>query len=416
MTRHKAKARWGLLFALMLIIGGVGWRFTSNPAFQDRWLWRWERLRVYAQGILDPVEPPPTPLPAPAIAVTRHPTPTASPTLEGGTPLSPTSTPTPFSLPAAVTLPAPRWERQDINNCGPAALAMYLRYYGWEGDQFDISALVKPQRDDRNVNVDELAYYVRTRAGWLNIEYRVGGNLTLLKRLLAAGLPVMIEESFYFESPFYPNDDLWAAHYNLLTAYDDATQTFTSQNSYYGANLSVGYDELQKEWQVFNYLYILVFRPDQAQTVRDILGEDWDVAVNRQKALDLAQSETQTDPQNAFAWFNLGTNLVYFERYPEAALAYDQARQLGLPQRMYRYQFGPFLAYFHTGRMDDLMAIVEYALKRTPNSEEALLWRGWAHYRKGNIQQAVQDFRAALEQNPTYVDAQYALNFVLNNP
>ncbi len=416
MTRHKAKARWGLLFALMLIIGGVGWRFTSNPAFQDRWLWRWERLRVYAQGILDPVEPPPTPLPAPAIAVTRHPTPTASLTLEGGTPLSPTSTPTPFSLPAAVTLPAPRWERQDINNCGPAALAMYLRYYGWEGDQFDISALIKPQRDDRNVNVDELAYYVRTRAGWLNIEYRVGGDLTLLKRLLAAGLPVLIEESFYFESPFYPNDDLWAAHYNLLTAYDDATQTFTSQNSYYGANLSVGYDELQKEWQVFNYLYILFFRPDQTQTVRDILGEDWDVAVNRQKALDLAQSETQTDPQNAFAWFNLGTNLVYFERYPEAALAYDQARQLGLPQRMYRYQFGPFLAYFHTGRMDDLMAIVEYALKRTPNSEEALLWRGWAHYRKGELQQAVQDFRAALEQNPTYVDAQYALNFVLNNP
>jgi tetratricopeptide (TPR) repeat protein len=257
---------------------------------------------------------------------------------------------------------------------------------------------------------------VRTRAGWLNIEYRVGGDLVLLKRLLAAGFPVMVEESFYFESPFYPNDDLWAAHYNLLTGYDEATQTFISQNSFYGADQRVTYADLQKEWQVFNYLYLLVFRPDQTQTLQQLLGENWDVEQNRQKALDLAQRETQADPQNAFAWFNLGTNLVYFERYAEAALAYDQARQIGLPQRMYRYQFGPFLAYFHSGRLDDLMAIVEYALKRTPNSEEALLWRGWAHYRQGKIKAALDDFRAALEQNPNYADAQYALNFVLNNP
>ena len=29
--------------------------------------------------------------------------------------------------------------------------------------------------------------------------------------------------------------------------------------------------------------------------------------------------------------------------------------QCGLPQRMLRYQFGPFFAYFHTGRIDDLL-------------------------------------------------------------
>ena len=410
------KKKWWLFVSLTILFVGIGMSYLGDPTFQNRWLWRWERLRVYAQGILDPVEPPPTPLPQPAIAVTRHPTPAQTSHLSLAPQPTPTSTSTPLVLPDAVTLPAPRWERQDINNCGPAALAMYLRYYGWEGDQFDIAGLVKPQRADRNVNVDELAYYVRTRAGWLNIEYRVGGDLTLLKRLLAAGFPVLIEESFYFETPFYPNDDLWAAHYNLLTGYDDATETFISQNSFYGANLQVSYANLQKNWQTFNYLYILVFRPDQTQTIRELLGEDWDIEVNRQKALELAQNESQSDPQNAFAWFNLGTNLVYFERYPEAALAYDQARQIGLPQRMYRYQFGPFLAYFHTGRIDDLMAIVEYALKRTPNSEEALLWRGWAHYRQGKFQEAVADFHAALEQNPTYLDAQYALNFVLNNP
>ena len=58
---------------------------------------------------------------------------------------------------------------------------MYLRFYGWEGDQETITEVIKPFREDRNVNVEELAYYVRNYAGWLKIEYRVGGDLETLK-------------------------------------------------------------------------------------------------------------------------------------------------------------------------------------------------------------------------------------------
>ena len=57
--------------------------------------------------------------------------------------------------------------------------------------------MVKPLAEDRNVNPEELVYYVRTHAGWLNAEFRVGGDIELLKQLVAAGFPVMIEESFY---------------------------------------------------------------------------------------------------------------------------------------------------------------------------------------------------------------------------
>ena len=112
----------------------------------------------------------------------------------------------------------------------------------------------------------------------------------------------------------------------------------------------------------------------------------------------------------------MGTNLVYFDRYMEAAAAYDTARKLGLPQRMLRYQFGPFLAYFNGGRLDDLLALTEYALQRTPNSEEAMLWQGWGLYRKGKTADAIADWRKALQANSTYQDAIYALNFVGANP
>jgi tetratricopeptide (TPR) repeat protein len=316
----------------------------------------------------------------------------------------------------SASLPAPAWEKQDWNNCGPAALAMYLRFYGWEGDQYTISDLLKPVREDRNVNVEELAYYARTRAGWLQTQYRVGGDLQLLKTFIAAGIPVMIESSFFFDAPYWPNDDLWAAHYLLVTAYDEVEGTFNVQDTFRHPDRKMDSATLDDYWRTFNRVYMLIYLPEQEATVQSILGPHWDLDFNRQGALEAAQAEIEADPENAFAWFNLGTNLVYFERYNEAAQAYDQARELGLPQRMLRYQFGPFLAYFHAGRTEELLTLTEYALQRTPNSEEALLWRGWGRYRQGDSAGAIADFRAALESNPNSLDAQYALDYVIENP
>ena len=293
---------------------------------------------------------------------------------------------------------------------------MYLRYYGWGGNQEDIASLLKPLSADRNVNVEELIYYVRTRAGWLNAEFRVGGDIQLLKSFLAAGLPVMIEEGFIMAESYWPNDDRWAGHYLLLTAYNDATQTFTGQDSFRGPDLEFTYEALDKNWQAFNRVYIILYPADQAGTVETLLRENWDPNANRQHALELAQAETEAEPDNAYTWFNLGSNLVYFERYGEAARAYDTARNLGLPQRMLRYQFGPFFAYFFSGRNADLLALTEYALEVTPNSEETLLWKGWGLYREGKQVEAIESFQAALVENPNYQDAQYALDFVIQNP
>jgi tetratricopeptide (TPR) repeat protein len=98
-----------------------------------------------------------------------------------------------------------------------------------------------------------------------------------------------------------------------------------------------------------------------------------------------------------------------------AAVSYDKARQLGLPQRMLRYQFSPFIAYFNAGRTDELMTLTDYALSRTPNSEEALLWKGWGQLRLGKKTEAIDSFNAALKAHPGYADALYALNFANNN-
>ena len=409
----------GLILVALLIFGGLLYQI---PAINSRLSWRFDVAKTYLRNVINPVGQMPTPLPQPVAAVTSYPTvtPTDQPTdlapVDPSPELTPTQILTPTPLPQSINLGSPPWEKQTPNNCGPATLSLYLHTHNWDGNQTDISNLLKPQTADRNVNVEELVHYVRNHAGWLNAEFRVGGDIDLLKSFLAAGLPIMIEEGFLFEEPYWPNDDLWAGHYLLLTGYDQATQTFIAQDTFLGPDRLVSYQSVAENWQAFNYAYIMVYRPDQEELVQSLLGENWDVDSNRGQALELAESETSLEPKNPYTWFNLGSNLVYFERYNEAAQAYDTARQIGLPQRMLRYQFGPYFAYFFSGRNDDLLALTEYALQRTPNSEESLLWRGWGRYRAGDSFKAIDDFNAALEENPFYEDAKYALDYVTANP
>jgi len=407
----------------VILTAGLAALFLSAAlVYQIPWVhvrasWRLDLAMTYLRGVIYPAENMPrpdlpaaeAPLPTPVVVNTRESTRQASP----ATPI-PSATPAPTlpPLPPSASLPPPAYERQDMNDCGPATLSLYLRMYGWKGTQYDISALIKPQPADRNVNVEELVWYVRTRVGWLSVQYRVGGTIETLKRFLAAGIPVVIEETFKMDAAYWPHDDLWAGHYLLLTGYNDAASAFITQDTYYGANRTVDYNSLDRNWEAFNRVFILVYRPDQEEQVKGLLGPDWDVDTNRQRALQSASEQASANPQDAFAWFNAGTNLVYFERYDEAAHAYDTARAIGLPQRMLRYQFGPFIAYFHAGRIDDLMALTEYALQRTPNSEEALVWRGWALYRKGDVPGAAESFRKALQYHPDYQDAVYGLNYI----
>jgi tetratricopeptide (TPR) repeat protein len=379
------------------------WRFDKAEGIVRGWLYPGDTLPSMAAA-------------APARLPTARPSPTPTAT-DSGQAAAPAAAPSPTStpLPDHVQLAAPAWEKQDWNNCGPATLALQLRYFGWQGDQFEISDLLKPDRGDKNVNIDELAYYVRTRAGWLNAEFRVGGDFASLERLLAAGYPVMVEKGFLLDE----NDGGggWAGHYLLLTGYDRTERLFTVQDTNPttgGADRVIGYQALDSGWREFNRVYLVLFLPQDQQEIEALLGPDADLAENRQRAIETARQEIEAGPEDAYAWFNLGTNLVYFERYGEAAGAFDQALSLGLPWRFTRYQFGPYLAYFHMGRHEDVIELADATLYRTSKAEESLLWRGWARMQQGDRNGAAADFRAALGVNPNYLDAQYALDYLLS--
>jgi tetratricopeptide (TPR) repeat protein len=402
--------RRSLVLAVVAALAVGGLLIMQMPAARSRIEWRLEVWSTYLRNAIDPVGPMPTPLPStPVHTATAEPsTPTAM------IPVRATATATELPLPAQASLTAPEYERQGINNCGPATLAMMLRMYGWEGDQYDIAQIIKPIDKDRNVNPEELRYFILNEAGWLRAEYRVAGDIELLKRLLAANYPVLIEAATTIDpqDSLGPSDDLWAAHYLLVTAYDDATQSVTAHDPLRGPDRLIPYQQLMEDWKPFSYLYMVIYSPDDEPEVATILGEAWDADANRLKALGIAQAATAADPEDGFAWFNLGSALVYFERYQEAAQAFDTSFTLGLPLRMTRYQFWPFVAYYNSDRIDYLLQLTEntYKIINGQYSEEALLWHGYGLLRQGDVAGAAADWNKALSVHPRYCDAERAIN------
>jgi hypothetical protein len=388
-----------------LLLAGI----YQIPSVKFNLEWRIDAALGIVRGWIFPHDVLPTPSGATVITapLTSVPSPTSD--VVQSVP-SPTPAPTPIPLPESVMLPSPEWEKQDWNNCGPATLAIALRFFGWKGDQFEISDLVKPDRGDKNVNIEEMIYFVRNRAGWLEADFRVGGTIETLKRFLAMGYPVVVEKGYVIVSD--GPDNGWAGHYMLLTGYDDSRQVFVGQDSFIGPDREITYTDLEEAWKAFNHVFMYVYPVADPAPLEAILGPDLDVDVNRERALARAQREIELDPEDEFSWFNLGSNLLFFERYLQAADAYDTALILGLPWRFTRYQFGPYIAYFHSGRTEDVIALTEATLQRTAKAEEARLWQGWAYYRLGDVGAAIEDFRTALIINPNYLDAHYALEYL----
>jgi hypothetical protein len=403
-----------VVLSIAFVILAVMIYFYSQPLVEREW--RLDTIKVFFRALVHPIREIPTPAGEHSSITTIE---GITPTQAGQTDSAPpdiTSTElpasTPIPLPVTAQLPAPPFEGEGVNNCGAATLSMLLTYYNWSGDQYMISTVIKPVFEDRNVNMEELAFYVREYKPELQVVYRSGGDDSLLRGFIAAGFPVIVETGLAISEAFWVNDDMWAGHYLLVTGYDDENGVFTIQDSYLGPNRTVAYADLNKNWQAFNYIYMVVYPTENESQILGVMGNAWNVDSSIQNALRISLEETAATPGNAFAWFNLGSNLVQAGRYDEAVTAFDKARTIGFPQRMLRYQFTPFEAYFHAYQMDDVLALTEYALTVTPDSEEALLWRGWAYYRLGNRNGALDLMRQALEARPGFQEAEEALQYI----
>jgi len=410
-----------VVVSAVVLCFGVGLTLTSLPPVQERFGWRLSEARAQVWYALFPPEQSVfTPDPTLAAMVRETltaaaPTPasTSTPAPEATEMFTPSPTATYAPLPPAVELGGVRHEYQQWNNCGPATLAMGLSFWDWSGDQRPVATYTKPNPRDKNVMPYELVDFVNTQTE-LRALTRDGGDLDLVKRLVAAGFPVLLEKGFEgygFEG--------WMGHYALVTGYDDARARVNTQDSYIGDDFPFPYDDLVKYWRNFNYTFVVIYPADREAELMALLGSYSDEGAANVASAERASEEIfQLEGRDQlFAWFNRGTSLVALQDYAGAAAAYDEAFRLdaGLvatdpesrPYRIMWYQTGPYKAYFYSGRYYDVINLATQTLSAMsePVLEESYYWRGLAREAIGDVPGAIEDLRASLNMHPGFQPA-----------
>jgi hypothetical protein len=414
---------------LVLVVAG---RFLYDfPPIHERLAWRVDNWRAQIKYALNPPEEAVF-LPQDqvekavqetmqALQPTTTPTltPTATPTLPGPTPTataSPTPAPTDTPVPSQVRLTGVKYEDQHNrwNYCGPANLSMALTFWGWDGNRDVVGAYVKPEDKDKNVMPYEMEDFVDTQTSGLKALVRSGGDIDLIRRLVAAGFPVLTEKGYY---EYDYNGKLgWMGHYQYVTGFDDAKGVLVVQDTYRdGPNHETSYVDFEDGWRSFNNIFLVAYPQEREAEVLALLGSYADTEWADRHALETAQSEAQTldGVDQFFAWFNIGSSHVGLREYQDAASAYDEAFRLyaGMtedemrPFRMMWYQTGPYWAYYYSGRYQDVFNLANTTLIDTisePVLEESLYWRGMAKAALGDTSGAISDFRDSLRWHPGF--------------
>lgn len=300
-----------------------------------------------------------------------------------------------------VTLTGLQHEYQRYNNCGPTTLGMYLGYWGSSLKQNQIAPVLKPNPQDKNVSPEQIVRYVQSKG--FKVHHGLAGNSGILKKLLAAKIPVMVET--WMEDP----QEGGMGHYRLLVGYNDTAGHFLAYDSYLGPNLKLPYRQFDQRWQVFNRTFLVVYPGNQAGKAEKVIAARTSKQWTLKHALKVAQQETRSTPRNAYAWFNLGSTLTRLNSPKAAVKAFQQAEHLGLPERMLWYQFEPFQVYARTQKPQKVLQLAAQVMKGAPDHEEALYWRGKALLQQKKQASARRSFQQALRYRPTFMLAQEAL-------
>jgi hypothetical protein len=425
-----------ILFVLAILLYNV-------PFIHSRLAWRIDNVRVRIQYALNPPEQAVfqpqeqaelenqvdaiVNSTLTALAPTATPTAiTPNPTQMGptSTPMpSPTPTLSPTPLPGSVRLEGVKYEDQHgrYNFCGPANLSMSLTFWGWNGNRDTVGEYVKSNIEDKNVMPYELQDFVLNQTDRYGVLIRYGGDINLLKKLVAGGFPVVTEKGYYTYD--MTGRFGWLGHYQFVTGYDESKGVLVVQDTYIpqGENHEFPYADFNDGWRSFDNLFMVVYPYEREGELLKLLGDYADTDWSSRHALEVATGETSTlsGIDQYFAAFNTGTSHVNLKEYVDAAYAYDYAFQLyaSLPDddqrpfRMLWYQTGPYFAYYYSGRYQDVIDLANVTFNTIGDDvlEETWYWRGMGELALGQTDAAIADFRESVRLHPDFAPGLYQL-------
>ena len=322
---------------------------------------------------------------------------------------SPTS-PTPQVVlktpPATKTLANDYHVFQTFNNCGPAALSMALSYYGINVSQQVLGDELRPYQnpqgdnDDKSVTLEELGE--KAKDFDLIPYHRPNGNIDLIRMFITYDIPVMARTLTKI------NEDI--GHYRIVKGYNDEIGQIIQDDSLQNKNLWFSYEDFSALWQKFNYEYLVLVPKDKQEIVEAILGEDKDVKIAWQKAVQNSQKQLEENQYDIYARFNLSVALYNIGNYQESVDEFEKVEAL-LPFRTLWYQIEPIKAYYELGDYQRVFELTEKILNNWNRAFSELYYlRGLIYQKQGSLEAARQEFEKAVFYNRNFIPAQEVLN------
>lgn len=296
-------------------------------------------------------------------------------------------------------------------HAGPSVAAMMMTYWGQATTQYEVAAVVHGSAervDDYNTTPLELAAYMNANEQ-VEAIVRYGGTLDLLRQMVFAGFPVIIQKSFPI-----PGDLGWSGHYLIVNGYNEQSNTFLTYDPYVGSYQNYAAMHIEDTWRAFNNTFIVTYTAEREAEMFDALtdwaSEEW--SVQRAHAVAVNEAAELQGLNQFFAQFNVGTSLTMMKQYEQASLAYDEAftlhrslRDFERPERIMWYQQGPYEAYYRTSRYQQIIDLASATITDAeyPYLEESFFWRGKAAEKVNNPDLAQSDLATAYQLNPALV-------------
>ncbi len=313
---------------------------------------------------------------------------------------------------------------QAFNRCSAAAATILLSHYpAFDGSYSAVTQALTPHAEDVSARLEE-TLAVAADYGLQGIA-RTGGTPDLLKVLIAAGYPVLMELS-HAHTPPSPNKPFgdWMSHNTVLIGYDDnatlegaeSPGVFYFLDSMLGAGPDgLGYpvsvaDALER-WRHFNRGYVLLFDPADAAAVEALVGPDqWDAPTNAAHTLALADADLEAGLDDGFTAMNRGAALYALSELDAALESFDAGQEKGLPWRYFWYEFDVFETYLDAGHIDAVQALVRVTLADAPGVDELYYYIARAYLAQGETARAQANLEGALWRNPRFAEAQALLD------
>ncbi len=212
---------------------------------------------------------------------------------------------------------------QTWNNCGPAAIAEVLAYWGISRTQAQVEDVLRVDGSVAGMTPYGVPSYARSLG--LRALSGVGGTETLVKGLIAAGFPIIVHQVVSLT-------DL-VGHWRPIEAYDDRQGIFTASDPYLGPNHLIGYADFAQMWALRGQAFAVLYPVSRQEKLSAVLAASrWnktaayteDLALLRAGKLDAAPAGTPASASEGYRYLGMAWDAAQIGQ-TTAARAYLQS-------------------------------------------------------------------------------------------